>query len=70
MKTNVARDSKGKIMWIKGRTDISPLTYREFREGHDMTSGSISIPGSDCKVCGKKETRFIPPFTVKEEEIE
>ena len=62
MKTPVARDSKNQIMWIKGRTDISPLTYREFREGLNMKSGSIT----------KLSTGqiFIPPFTIREETIE
>lgn len=55
--TTVARDSENKIMWIKGRTDISPLTYREFNEGRDMTSGSITKDG----------VKYLPPFTVKEE---
>ena len=58
MKRLVARDSENKIMWIKGRTDISPLTYREFNEGRDMQSGSIVKDG----------IRYIPPFTLNEEE--
>ena len=62
MKTPVARDSKNQIMWIKGRTDISPLTYREFREGLNMKSGSITK-----LLTGQV---FIPPFTVREETIE
>lgn len=60
MKTKVARDSKGQIMWIKGRTDISPLTYREWKEGEDMKSGSITKNGQT----------FIPPFTIIEDLIE
>ncbi len=59
MKTKVARDSKNKIMWIKGRTDISPLTYREYMEGADMESGSIT----------KNYIKYIPPFILREEEI-
>jgi len=55
----IARDKYEKIMWVKGRTDISPLTYREYREGADMTSGSIL----------KNGIRYFPPFTLQEEEI-
>lgn len=58
--TKIARDSENKIMWISCRRDLSPLTYREFREGRDMTSGSIV----------KDEIRYLPPFTVKEEDLE
>jgi len=47
-------------MWIKGRTDLSPLTYREWREGMDMIEGgSIS----------KGKHTFYAPFTIREEEI-
>jgi len=60
VKTMVARDSKQQIMWIKGRTDLSPLTYREWREGMDMTEGgAISKDGHT----------FHAPFTIKEEEV-
>ena len=59
MKTKVARDSENKIMWVRGRTDISPLTYREWVEGSDMKSGTIV----------KDEIRYIPPFILREEEI-
>lgn len=59
VKRLVARDSKNKIMWIRGRTDISPLTYREFNEGRDMESGSIIKAG----------IRYIPPFNLKEEDV-
>ena len=59
MKRDVIRDSQNKIMWIKGRTDLSPLTWREMREGLDMTSGSIV----------KDQIRYIPPFTRRTEEI-
>ena len=54
----IARDSENKIMWIKGRTDISPLTYREFNEGRDMTSGYIKKDG----------IRYLPPITCREED--
>ncbi len=60
MKTQVARDSKQQIMWIKGRTDLSPLTYYEWREGTGMQEGgSIS----------KGDHTFYAPFTIKEEEV-
>ena len=60
MKTQVARDSKQQIMWIKGRTDLSPLTYHEWREGKDMTDpGRITKDGHI----------FYAPFTIKEEEV-
>jgi hypothetical protein len=59
MKTKVARDSKDKIMWVRGRTDISPLTYREWVEGSDMKSGSIV----------KDKIRYTPPFILREEDI-
>lgn len=65
MKTKVARDSKGQIMWIKGRTDLSILTYREWKEGEDMLSGTISKTTS----LGLYKYIFIPPFTISEEEI-
>lgn len=55
----VARDSRGKVMWIRGRTDISPLTFREFNEGRDMQTGWIE----------KDNVTYYPPFTIKEEEI-
>lgn len=60
MKTQVARDSKQHVMWVKGRTDLSFLTYREWREGMDMIEGgTISKDGHT----------FHAPFTIKEEEI-
>ena len=60
MKTQVARDSKQHVMWVKGRTDLSPLSYREWREGMDMTDpGRIT----------KNVHIFYAPFTIKEEEI-
>ena len=59
MKTQVARDSKGQIMWIKGRTDLSPLTYREWREGIDMQSGRIL----------KEDYIFQAPFGLNEEDV-
>jgi len=54
----VARDTYGKVMWVRGRTDISPLTYREFNEGRDMKSGTIT----------KDNITYYPPFTVRNEE--
>ncbi len=62
MITSVARDSKGQIMWIRGRTDVSPLTYKEFREGSDMKSGSVTKISTG--------QTFIPPFTVSKEDFE
>ncbi len=59
--TKVARDSKGQIMWVKGRTDISPMTYREWKEGEDMLSGKI--------VMIETGQTFIPPFSIKKENI-
>ena len=59
MKTQVARDSRGQIMWIKGRTDLSPLTYREWREGIDMQSGRIL----------KEDYIFQAPFELNEEDV-
>ena len=59
MKTKVFRDRDNKIMWIKGRTDTSPLTWREMREGADMKSGSIIKDG----------VRYFAPFTCEIEEI-
>ena len=61
MKTLVARDSKNQIMWIKGRTDLSPLTYREWKEGHDMLSGIIRKINTG--------QVFYPPFSINEEEL-
>jgi hypothetical protein len=55
----VARDSLGKVMWIRGRTDISPLTYREWQEASDMKSGRVTKDGHE----------FHPPFNIKEEEM-
>lgn len=60
MKTKVARDSKQQIMWIKGRTDLSPLTYHEWREGKDITEGGRIT---------KKGHAFYAPFTISEEEV-
>jgi hypothetical protein len=54
----VARDTYGKVMWVRGRTDISPLTYREFNEGRDMESGTIEKDG----------IKYYPPFIIREEE--
>lgn len=56
----VARDRNQQIMWIKGETKNSPLTYREWFEGKDMQTGWIT--------CGKY--RFDPPYTLREEEDE
>jgi hypothetical protein len=64
-KTKVARDSKGQIMWVRGRTDLSVLTYREWKEGEDMLSGRIRKTTG----LGLYEHVFIPPFTLSEEEI-
>ena len=60
MKTQVARDSKQHVMWVKGRTDLSFLTYREWREGMDMTEGGRIT---------KDGHTFHAPFTIKEEEV-
>ncbi len=60
MKTKVARDSKQQIMWIKGRTDLSPLTYYEWREGKDITKGGRITKGDHI---------FYAPFTISEEEV-
>ncbi len=54
----VARDSKGQVMWVHGRTHLSPLTYREWREGKDMTSGRIK----------KSIYTFHAPFTTNMED--
>ena len=59
MKRMVMIDSLDQIMWIKGRTDISPLTYREIKEGEDMRSGSIC----------KDNIRYFPPFRYEMEEV-
>ena len=68
MKTTVARDRYQQIMWVKGRTDLSPLTYYEWREGMDMTEG-----GSISKDCFDSDHSlrytFHAPFTIKEEEV-
>ena len=58
--TKIARDRENKIMWIKGRTDLSPLTYREWFEGRDMESGSITKDG----------VTYPAPYTCKEEDLE
>ncbi len=60
MKTKVARDSKHQIMWIKGRTDLSPLTYHEWREGEGITKGGRITKGDHI---------FYAPFTIGEEEV-
>ena len=60
MKTQVARDSKQQIMWIKGRTDLSPLTYYEWREGMGIKKGGRITKGDHI---------FHAPFTIKEEEV-
>jgi len=54
----VARDSLGKVMWIRGKTDISPLTYREWQEASDMKSGRVI----------KDNITYYPPFMVRNEE--
>jgi hypothetical protein len=76
IKTKVARDSKGQIMWVRGRTDLSVLTYREWKEGEDMLSGEWKegedmLSGRIRKTTGLGlyEHVFIPPFTLSEEEI-
>lgn len=70
MKTLVARDSKNQIMWVKGRTDLSPLTYREWREGHDMLSGTIrKIFYIEHNEYVRTEQVFYPPFSINEEEL-
>ena len=58
----VARDSHGQIMWVQGRTDVSPMSYLEWREARDMTSGSVTVDND--KFYGV----FYPPFTMEEEE--
>ena len=58
--TLVARDSNGQVMWVKGRSDLSPMTYREWKESENMESGWV-IAGNG--------TKYIPPFTIKEENI-
>ena len=54
----VARDKDGKVMWLKGRTDLSPLTYREFREAQRCI-GVHTDDGQD----------FRAPFQVNEEDV-
>ena len=54
----VAKDSLGRVMWIRGRTDISPLTYREWQEAEDMKSGRVT----------KGDHEFFPPFYITIEE--
>lgn len=39
MKLAVIRDSKGQVMWISKRANLSPLTYREYRAGRGMAKG-------------------------------
>jgi hypothetical protein len=64
-KTKVARDSKGQIMWVRGRTDLSILTYREWKEAEDMLSGRVRKTTG----LGLYEHIFYPPFSIEEEEI-
>ncbi len=64
MKTNVARDKYGKIMWIKGKTNLSPLTYREWREGYNMPE-----PGKIIKNLGFVKITFYAPFFITEEDV-
>ena len=53
MKTTlVARDKNKQIMWIRGNTNSSVLTYHEWREAANMTSGSVIKDGIE----------FLPPF--------
>jgi hypothetical protein len=60
----VAADKDNQVMWVKGYTDISPLTYHEWCEAKDMESGSV-----------EKQKRgityvFKPPFRLlREEEV-
>jgi hypothetical protein len=55
----VARDSEGKIMWVRGRPDLSVMNYYEWREAKNMISGRVETKGIE----------FIPPYTIGEEEV-
>ena len=55
----IARDSKGTIVWVYGRKDLSILSYKEVMEGVNMESGTIThIPTKKI---------FYPPLTITKE---
>ena len=62
-KTLVGRDSKGQIVWVKGRPDLSILNYYEWREAYNASWGSGGM------IDPQDGPTLYPPFTLKEEEV-
>ena len=60
MKAIVARDRNGQVVWVRGNTKISRLSFDEFREVKDAKA-----PTS----VAKNGHRFEAPFTIQEEEV-
>lgn len=59
----VARDKNGKLVWIRGRTDISPMPYSVVRQMMRQPIGAIVR-----KKGGREE--FEAPFTISEEDLD
>ena len=58
--TLVARDAQGQIMWVRGRPDLSPMSYREWKEAENMESGWV-VAGDGVK--------YLPPYTIQKESL-
>ena len=52
MAMDYIEDANGIVIWIKGWTKISPLTYREAMMALEQTTGSVVKDG----------VTYIPPF--------
>ena len=59
MKAIVAKDQLGQVVWVKGNSRISPLSYAEFREAKGMKSGYVE----------KNGVRYEAPFSLHEEDV-
>lgn len=52
----VALDRHGKVAWIRGHTDMSPLSYSAIREMEGQNSGIVTNSNGES---------FEAPFTIK-----
>ena len=61
MKTRVTRDARGEVVWSKGCTNLSPLTYLQALEMNGQKA--------PCSVTNKDGKTFYAPFTETIEEV-
>lgn len=62
MKTRVVRDAHGQLVWAKGKTNLSPLTYLQMCE----MNGQVA----PARVTNEEGKTFYAPFTETVEEVQ